>query len=209
MDTFPSTSTAQPSAALACQSDARASSSTPYTDLIKSKKQTDHVKRPLNPFMLWSKQERPKLCEGEDRPDQRTISSVLGKMWKKLSEGERQKWKLKSDEAAVLHKIQYPDYQYKPRRKTKKRTLEYLQLIIHTDDTSSTPPTSPDLLNPPVSPLPSLCHDFNTIRTNDVQEIDGIELFDDLSSCAIDIDNLDMIKGLLTGEPVILDTCRG
>ena len=115
-------------------------------------------------------------------------------MWKKLGEDERQKWKL-SDEAAVLHKIQYPDYQYKLRRKTKKRTLEYLQLIIHTDDknTSSTHAASPDPPNPPVSPSPSLCHDFNTIRTNDVQEIEDIELFEhhgNLSSCAIDIDNV-------------------
>ena len=90
---------------------------------------------------------------------------------------------------------QYLDYQYKPRRKTKKSTLEYLQLIIHTDDknTSLTHAASPDPPNPSVSPSPSLCHDFNTIRSNDVQEIEDIELFEhhgDLSSCAIDIDNI-------------------
>ena len=106
------------------QSGAVASSNTSYTDLIKSKKQTDHVKRPLNPFMLWAQQEREKMCEGKDGQQHANISSVLGKKWKKMSEDEKQPWKIKADESKELHKLHYPAYEDNPRWKAKRNTVK-------------------------------------------------------------------------------------
>ena len=229
------------------QSGAVASSSTPYTDLIKSKKRTNHVKRPLNPFMLWAQQEREKMCKGKEGQQQTNISSVLGKKWNKLGEDEKEPWRIKAAKAKVLHKLQYPDYQYKPRRKAKRNTVKYLELIIHTDQkngptspatpppsvspaflampaspaltaltaaatppasAASTPPSvSPASSTPPLSSLPSLFNNFKTIT--EANDIELVKLDDDSSFCAINIDDVDTVQGLLTGDRVVLDTSGG
>ena len=56
--------------------------------------------------------------------------------WKQdLSEDEKQNWYLKAEEEKALHKLNHPDYVYRPRRRQlKKNTVAYVELIINTED---------------------------------------------------------------------------
>ena len=103
-------------------SDVHSKSSTPYTDVVSSKKQTknDHVKRPLNKFMLFSKLERQKIRDENPRLNQKAISLMLGQRWKSLSLDEQHEYEKKANRLKHLHKNQFPGYTYRPR---KRRTL--------------------------------------------------------------------------------------
>ena len=104
---------------LKCISSSR-STDTPYTDIVKSKKtpKDDHVKRPLNCFMLYSKIVRPKIRKDNPGKTQNEISSILGKQWKTLSPSEKEKYKDGSMALKKIHSVQYPSYIFQPKRKT-------------------------------------------------------------------------------------------
>ena len=87
-----------------------ASSRTPCTTATKI--QTAHVKRPLNLFQVWEKQEKPKMCKGKGNVNQRGINTVLGQIWKtKVSEEEKQQWKLMAEQEKEKHKQAYQKFQ--------------------------------------------------------------------------------------------------
>lgn len=92
---------------------------TPYTDATKCKKQTSHVKRPMNAFMVWSQIERRKISEVAPDMHNAEISKRLGKRWKLLNEEERQPYIEEAERLRMLHMQEYPDYKYRPRKKVK------------------------------------------------------------------------------------------
>ncbi len=93
--------------------------STPYSDATKCKKVTQHVKRPMNAFMVWSQIERRKISEVAPDMHNAEISKRLGKRWKLLSEPERQPYIEEAERLRLLHMQEYPDYKYRPRKKAK------------------------------------------------------------------------------------------
>ena len=96
------------------------STRTPYTDATKCKKQTSHVKRPMNAFMVWSQIERRKISEVQPDMHNAEISKRLGKRWKTLSDPERHPYVEEAERLRLLHMQEYPDYKYRPRKKSKK-----------------------------------------------------------------------------------------
>ncbi|XP_046365064.1 transcription factor SOX-11-like [Haliotis rufescens] len=95
---------------------------TPYSDATNCKKTTNHIKRPMNAFMVWSQIERRKISEVSPEMHNAEISKRLGKRWKTLSDEERQPYIEEAERLRVLHMQEYPDYKYRPRKKAKPTT---------------------------------------------------------------------------------------
>ncbi|CAO1318210.1 unnamed protein product [Diamesa hyperborea] len=92
--------------------------STPYSDATQTKKHSPgHVKRPMNPFMVWSQIERRKICEVTPDMHNAVISKSLGARWKALSDSEKQPYLDEAERLRRLHSQEYPDYKYRPKKK--------------------------------------------------------------------------------------------
>lgn len=94
-------------------------SATPYTDATNCKKVTNHIKRPMNAFMVWSQIERRKICEQQPEMHNAEISKRLGRQWKELTDSERRPFIQEAERLRLLHMQEYPDYKYRPRKKAK------------------------------------------------------------------------------------------
>ena len=101
-------------------------SSTPYTDATK-RQPVVHVKRPMNAFMVWSQIERHKIIEESPGCNHAEISKLLGKRWRGLSQAERNPFIEEAERLRQLHMAEFPDYKYKP----KKRTRYFLNSISY------------------------------------------------------------------------------
>ncbi len=85
----------------------------------------NHIKRPMNAFMVWSQLERRKIVEVTPDKHNAEISKELGRRWKLLTEVDRQPYIEEAERLRTLHQKEYPDYKYKPRKKLKNAERRY------------------------------------------------------------------------------------
>lgn len=105
-------------------------SSTPYSDATQTKKHPpNHIKRPMNAFMVWSQMERRQIIKYAPDMHNAEISKNLGKRWKLLTEEQREPYREEAARLKELHLREYPDYKYRPKKKGQKST-EALKGVI-------------------------------------------------------------------------------
>ncbi len=79
---------------------------------------SERIRRPMNPFMLFSKDVRP--FYSKQGIHNAKISKILGEKWRRMNEFEKEIYREKAAIVSAQHREMYPNYKYQPQKKIKK-----------------------------------------------------------------------------------------
>ncbi|XP_036001678.1 protein capicua homolog isoform X1 [Fundulus heteroclitus] len=89
-------------------------------DADRKQREKDHIRRPMNAFMIFSKRHRALVHQRHPNQDNRTVSKILGEWWYALGPNEKQKYHDLAFQVKEAHFKAHPDWKWcnKDRRKS-------------------------------------------------------------------------------------------
>ena len=103
-------------------------------EMMMTAEKKEHIKRPMNSFMVWSRIERKKISEANPKMHNSEISKRLGQSWKLLSEEDRKPYAEEAKRLRQLHMKEHPEYKYRPKRKPKVSLLNQETIILSREE---------------------------------------------------------------------------
>ncbi|KAF6029665.1 SOX30 [Bugula neritina] len=91
-----------------------------------------NVKRPMNAFMVWAREYRPKLANRLPNANNAEISVKLGQVWNELTNDEKKPFYEEAERIKTKHKLDNPGWVYRPQPSRKRRAEPFADLSLWT-----------------------------------------------------------------------------
>nr|CAD2205889.1 unnamed protein product [Meloidogyne enterolobii] len=78
------------------------------------------IKRPLNAYMIWTRQERKRILADDPKMKMNEVSKAMGERWKKMTDKEKKPFFEEAKKHSEEHKQalqDHPELQYAPSKK--------------------------------------------------------------------------------------------
>ncbi|XP_022091787.1 uncharacterized protein LOC110979917 isoform X2 [Acanthaster planci] len=95
----------------------------PNSDSLPRKRAhpTNHIKRPMNAFMVWARIHRARLAHQFPHANNADISIQLGQSWNALTQEQKQPFYDEAEKLRKLHRQEHPGWVYSPRPPKRRR----------------------------------------------------------------------------------------